>query len=308
MTNKTHTIALLETALAIGLWAVSFTYIKIALQEVSPVTLIIVRYSMGAGILGLFSAVRGDFRSLSWRDIPGLALLGAVGVALQQLLQVSGQVYADAGVAAFLASTAPAFLVILAAIFLRERLSFWQLSGVFLATFGAGVVSTGGDWQAFLQGRLENPGNLLVLLSAVVWAVYSILTRFVVRGRPSSLVAFGMMIWGLVFVSPLFIAQSGWRELSGLTPQIWGALLYVGVMSTALAYLLYSHALKHAPASRLAAIQNIEPVLAVIAAVIILNEALTWWLFAGGAAILGGLFLAEKHAPALAPPVLTEKL
>ena len=74
-------------------------------------------------------------------------------------------------------------------------------------------------------------------------------------------------------------------------------MLYVGILSTAVAYLLNSHALKHISAARVAVIQNVEPLSAVVAAVLILNEAASWPMAFGGAAILGGVYLAERNAP-----------
>ena len=291
-------LALIETAAAISLWALSFVWIKIALQDMSPVTLILLRYVVGSVILLSAAAWRGELRQLRRSDLRSMVLLGLVGIVLQQFLQVSGQVTADASVAAFLASTAPAFMVILAAVWLREPVRGWQIFGVFLATLGAGVVAVGGDWASLARGQLGNPGNLLVLLSAVVWAVYTILTRKLVVGRPPTLIAGGMLFFGWLFSAPVWIVQRGWLEIPLIGRDSWIALLCVGVFSTALTYLLYSHALKLAPASRLSAIQNIEPLVATLAAVWILDEPITNSLLLGGIAILMGVYLAERRAQA----------
>jgi drug/metabolite transporter (DMT)-like permease len=290
-------MALFLTALAITFWALSFTFIKIALGEMSPPTLIVLRFALGALVLGAAAWLRGDLQRLRRSDLLPLAALGSLGIGLQQVLQVSGQVYSSAGVAAFLASTAPAFLVILAAVFLRERLGRLQFAGVLLATLGAAVVSTGGAWDFSSRDRLELLGNGLVLLSAAAWAVFTILNRVVVRGRPPLLVSSGMLAFGCLFMLPWFAAVQGWRELPGLSASAWGSVAFTGLFSTALAYLLYAQALKLAPASRLAAIQNIEPPIGVAAAALILGEPLTWALLAGGAAILAGVYLAERFAP-----------
>jgi drug/metabolite transporter (DMT)-like permease len=296
--QNSYRLAQLETALAIALWAISFISIKIALDEVSPITLIILRYGMGWLILGTTTWLQGGFSQLRRNDLPRMFALGAVGVTLHQFLQVYGQASADASAAAFLASTAPAFMILMGAIFLRERLHFGQILGVLLATTGAGIVATGTPtpWAGGVDW--SEPGNLLVLLSAVVWAVFSIMSRLIVQGRPPALITTGMMFFGWAISLPVFIIQRGWQEIPGLSLTGWGALLFTGILSTAASFLLYNHALKQAPASRLAAIQNIEPLIATVAAVLILNETVSLAFVIGGCAIIGGVFLAERQQPA----------
>ena len=178
---------------------------------------------MGIIILGCAAGFRGDLAKFKRSDLRGMALLGLVGIVLQQLLQVHGQTTADASVAAFLASTAPAFMVILAALFLRESVRGWQIFGVLLATLGAGWVAIGGDWESLVQGRLDQLGNWLVLASAVVWAIYTLLTRQLVAGRPPILIAVGMFAVGLIVLLPIFIIQKAWTEIPTLTPRGWFA-------------------------------------------------------------------------------------
>jgi len=297
LTISRETLALWAAALAIGLWGVSFISIKIALQEVSPVTLIVVRFASGALIVGAAAWARGEFRQLRPRDLPALAGVGLIGIALQQILQVSGQATADASVAAFLASTAPAFTVLLATFFLREAPRPWQIAGILLATGGAITVATNGQWGGLLTGNFGAPGNLLVLASSVVWALLTILSKRAVANRPPLLVTTAMFFFGGLFVAPLFLVQQGWRELATVSVTGWAALAFTSLVCTAGAYLLTTWALKHIAASRVALIQNIEPLTAVIAASLLLNEAVTPAMLLGGAAILGGVYLAERTAP-----------
>ncbi|WP_437276539.1 DMT family transporter [Sorangium sp. So ce375] len=294
--KRTELIALIESIIAITLWGVSFLFIKVALREVSATTLIVVRFGMGLLVLGAIAWKRGDFASLRLTDVPGIALLGVVGITLQQLLQVSGQVTADASVAAFLAAMAPAFTVLLAALLLREQLRAWQVLGLLLASGGALLVSTNGDLGSLLRGSLGTPGNGLILLSSVAWAALTILNRRVVADRPPVLVTAGMFFFGLLFTLPFFFAQQGWRELGQVSALGWGCLLAIGLICTAAAYLLNSHALKHISASRVAVIQNIEPISAVVGAALFLDEAVTGTMLLGGAAIMIGVVLSERAA------------
>jgi drug/metabolite transporter (DMT)-like permease len=297
--KRREAIALIEAIFAIVIWGISFIYMKIALREISAVTVIVLRYAVGALMVGLFSWQRGDFARLSASDLPSLALVGAIGITLQQLLQVSGQVSADAGVAAFLAATAPAFTVLLAAVWLREKLHSWQILGVLLASLGGIAVATGGELASLAGEKALRtlPGNVLIQLSAMVWAVFIILSKRLVHNRPAALVTTGMFFFGMLFTLPFFWIEKGWLQIPYVSPEGWGAMLYVAVLSTAVAYLLNSHALKVISASRVAVIQNIEPLIAVVGAALILDESLSWVMVLGGAAILVGVVLAERPTP-----------
>ncbi|HWQ83589.1 MAG TPA: EamA family transporter, partial [Anaerolineales bacterium] len=205
--NLTYRQSQIETASAIALWAVSFPLIKLALREISPVTLIVIRFSLGGLSLFLIASRQRLWREVRWVELPAILGLGLVGVTLHQFLQVTGQVTASAGIAAFLASTAPAFIVLMGSMFLKERLGLLQIGGVLLATAGAAVVSTGGfsGWQK--GGQLFEPGSLLILGSAVIWAVYSILNRVLGSHRPPLVTASGMMLAGVFFSLPVWINQ-----------------------------------------------------------------------------------------------------
>ncbi len=295
--SSSSRIAQIETASAIALWALSFPLIKLALQDTTPVTLIVIRFSLGGLSLFLVASQRNLWKGFKWADLPSLIWLGLVGVTLHQFLQVTGQATSPAGIAAFLASTAPAFIVLFGGIFLKERLGIIQLAGVALATGGAVIVSTGG-LTGWLNGtQLFEPGSLLILASAIIWAIYSILNRYVGSGRPPLVTASGMMLVGVLFSLPVWIHQKGWQELAGLPWMTWLNLLVIGFFCTGLAHLLYTQALQRAPASSLAAIQNIEPLIAVFAAAVLLGETIHPALITGGVLILAGVYLAEKPYP-----------
>ena len=123
--QRNHFIPILEVAIAITFWALSFIYIKIALQEMSAWTLIVLRYFLGFVLLFGVTVWRGELRQFQRSDLKVMFWLGLIGIALQQLLQVSGQVTADASVAAFLASSAPAFMILFAALLLKEPVHKW---------------------------------------------------------------------------------------------------------------------------------------------------------------------------------------
>jgi drug/metabolite transporter (DMT)-like permease len=289
-----------EAVLAIILWGISFITIKIALEEISPVTLIVMRFTIGATIIGAAAGLRGEWtgkstsQGLSFRDLPLLALVGFLGITLQQLLQVAGQALATASVAGLLASTAPAFTLLLAAVFLGERHGWRQFVGVGFALTGSALVITNGQPAAISLADFKTQGSLLVLSSSLMWAVFTIMTRNIAPGKPAMSLTASLFLFGTFFALPLFIYQQGWKELSDLSLLGWFSILFTAILCTGAAYLLNTHALKYIPASRVASIQMLEPVVVVIAAAFILNETLSLPAAVGGAAILGGVFLAQQ--------------
>lgn len=296
------TLALLAALAAISIWGLSFIAIKVALGQVSPTTLIVVRFAVGAAVVGAVAWRRGHWHGLGWRDLPPLAVTGVLGIAAQQLLQVSGQATAEASVAAFMASTAPAFTVILAGLFLRETVRPWQWAGAGLATLGAIMVATNGNWAGLAEGQFGQAGNVLVLASAVVWAVFTLMNRQATLNRPATVVTAGMFFFGALAVTPLWVAQGGWRELAQVNAEGWVMLVgVVGVACTALAYLVNTWALKHLPASRVAVVQNLEPLVATAGATLLLAETVTAAMLVGGTAIVLGVYWAERATPPAVP-------
>ncbi len=296
-------IGTVEAVLAIVLWGVSFISIKIALEEISPVTMITIRYTIGAAIIGAFAAARREWKQITRRDLLALAMVGFVGIGLQQLLQVAGQMLAPASIAGLLAATAPAFTLILASIFLGEKQTWLQAAGVGLALAGSAIVITNGqlsDIQSFFTtgdaifSGSELQGSLLVLASALVWALFIIFNRKVVQDKPAMIVTAAMFSFGTLFVLPLFILLRGWQEFADISPRGWSAILFTALLCTAAAYLLNTHALKHVPASRVAVIQMLEPLVVVVTAVLVLGETISTPVAIGASAILVGIFLAQK--------------
>lgn len=302
--KHTNTIAVAEAMLAITLWAMSFILIKIALRELSAVALITLRFTVASVFVVPVLWMTGGLASLRVRDVPRMAVLGAVGVTLHQLLQVAGQQTTSAGMAALCAATATAFMFILAAMFLGERLGIRQIGGVCLALAGAGIVTAGAaDWSAVAGGRSVVTGNMLVLLSAVVWAAAGVMGKRMMRKRPSVVVTAGMLVFGWLFTIPFFVAEGSWVQITRLSPTVWGSVIALGVLCTAVAHLANNHALKTISAQRVALIQNLEPFLAVLGAWLILGERMSWLSALGGVAIVAGVFVTEKHAAADHPRV-----
>jgi drug/metabolite transporter (DMT)-like permease len=287
-------IAYFAAVLAILFWGTSFVSIKIALEEVTPVSLIVLRFLIAGGIVGLFAAWRREWQHIRRNDVVFLAGAGLVGITIQQLLQVSGQSRAEASVAGVLAATAPAFIVLLAALILKEPQSNRRILGVGLSILGAYLVVTHAERGFTWRTPLSMQGSLLVLASAVVWAIFIILSKTAVHNRPPMPVTSALFLFGALFILPVWLVGRGWADLADVGALGWSAILFTAVLCTAAAYLLNTYALKFISASEVAVIQTLEPLVAALTAVLILGENLTLPMALGGGCILAGIFLSQQ--------------
>ena len=287
--------AILEGAFAVAVWGASFIATKIALGDASPVTVVWIRFAMGVGVLGVAVAVRREFALPSGRELATFALLGLIGITFHQWLQSNALVTSQASTGGWIIATTPIFIAVLARAFLRERLSAARLVGIALATLGVLLVVSKDHPATLLQGRFGAPGDVLMLISAPNWAVFSVLSRGALRSQPAARLMLYVMALGWLFTSVLLFAGPGLSELGGITPRGWGALAFLGVACSGLAYIGWYDALHRLPASQVGALLYLEPLVTMTVAVLVLGEPVLLSTVVGGAVILAGVWLVNRR-------------
>ena len=288
------TLAYFEVLLAVVAWGGSFVATKIALQQVSPVTVVWLRFGIGLVILGLAVLLRRQFAPPRRKDLAYLALVGFIGITFHQWLQSTGLQTAQATTTAWIVATTPVFMALLGWLVLREKLVWWQMLGIGLATLGVLMVVTQGDLQQLRRGQIGTWGDLLILISAPNWAVFSVLSRRGLRTYPATLLIFYVMGFGWLFTSILFFSGPGLDQITQLNRVGWAAIVFLGVACSGLAYLFWYDALDNLPIAQAGSFVYLEPFITVLLAAILLNEPLLWSSLAGGGMILVGVTLVQK--------------
>ncbi|MGZ8779329.1 MAG: DMT family transporter [Thermoanaerobaculia bacterium] len=284
-------------SLAIVFWGVSFVATKAALAEIGPVTLIFLRFAIAAVVL--LAVVRELPPRHAW---PSLALMGFVGVFIHQMLQSYALTMTSATSTGWLIGVTPIWSALLAAFVLRERFGFWKIVGLTGGFAGALLVVTKGDFSASVFGRPSTTGDLLILISTVNWAVYSILGHGTIRTLGPRRATSGAMLFGTALLAPGFAVQKGWRQIPNLTLTGWSALLFLAICCSALGYLFWYGALERIEVSRVAALLYAEPLVTVTAAALLLGERVSGVVVAGGVLVLASVLIAQ-YAPRIAQPV-----
>jgi drug/metabolite transporter (DMT)-like permease len=227
-----------------------------------------------------------------WRlprgDALKMAGLGVIGCAGVQALQALGTGQTSAATATVLASTSPLWIAVLAPALLREPMRPWPVFGVLLALSGVAAI-TGLDEPGALAGSL--PGNIVVMLSSVAAAIYTVMGKGLVR-RYSPLMFCGVSCLGGALASlPL-----AWWELSSsvLRPTSlgWALLAYLGILVTFVGFVIWFWGLRALPAAQAGALMFLQPLSGLILAVLILGDRPTPGFLVGCGLVLAGVYLA----------------
>ena len=274
---------LLMLAALAALWGSSFMFIEIALRDLAPSTLILLRMGFGALTLAIYVAFTGKpLAALRPYALP-LALLGAVNTAVPFFLIAWGQQYIDSGLASIFNASAPLFTALFALGYDRsQRATGARLAGILIGFSGV-VLLVGFELSG---GERAVLGGLAVVAASACYGIGGLYAGRRFNGLPPSLVALGGLAWSTLFVAPVGLAQAsapGWDAVL--------AVLYLGVAATGVAYLLYFGLIVGAGASKAVLVTYLVPALALIYGAVFLDEEVTAVALGGLALVLAGVAL-----------------
>lgn len=279
---------------AVVAWGISFVATKAALRELTPVTLVFSRFAMGVVLLHVLLAARRTPLLPPRRSMPALLLMGFIGVFVHQMVQVQGLARTTAVRTGWLIGLIPIWSALLSAAFLRERFGARKIAGLVIGFGGAVLVVTRGRPPAEVLGLPSTVGDLLVLASTLNWAIYTVFCGGTVRGLGAWRSTAGSMLPGWLLLVPFWAAARGWEEYADLSATGWGALLFLGLVCSGLAYLAWYAALNRLETARVAAYLYVEPLVTLAAAVTLLGEPVAATTVAGGLIVLFGVFLVQR--------------
>lgn len=288
MSGHARAIAMLVAVMAI--WGGSIPVSKLGVTQFPPLTLALLRFAIAAALLWPLWRVRGAVATVAWRDA---FVLGLLGVALYYVGFYEGLRLTTATRAAVLQAAVPAMTAVLARVISGERQSRAVIAGIVLSIVGVLVVIGGGVRAHVPASALL--GDLLVLASVFAWSLYTVVAK-----RHASVDAIELTTKTAIAGALLLLPAAAIEWLAGLraapTPGGWAALLYLGVVSSALAYAWYGRALRALGAAQVANYINLLPVVAVAAAAVLLGERPDRASLAGGVLVLAGVALGSRRA------------
>lgn len=277
-----------------AIWGGSFIATKIAVSQVSPVTVIWTRFLIGSLILGWFAWQHDELHIPSWQDGLELVWLGFLGVTLHQWLQSSGLVTSEATTTAWIVSTTPIFMSLLGWFFLKERFHWTVVFGILIATLGVLLVVSKGNFSILSNGGFGSRGDILIILSAPTWAVFSVMSQPVLKRLSALKVTLYTFFFGWLLTSVQFVAGAYWQEYTQLSPSGWLSIAFLGIFCSALAYIFYNDGVQALPAAQVGAFLYMEPLVATLIAALVLSEQIVAATLLGGGLILLGVWLVNR--------------
>lgn len=275
------------------IWGSSFMFIKIAVRELDPATLIFGRLSLAALTLAVVVAASSGVRSVvsGLRAYAGpLVIVGLVNTAAPFWLLSWGETRIDSGLASIIQASVPIFNAVLALAFFHEqRIAGAQLVGVAVGFVGVALLV-----GAQPGGKLL--GALAVVGMAVCYALGGLLTRRLLLGAKPDLIALGTSLVAALAVSPFGIARApGHAPSAGVVASI----VVLGVLGTAVAYLLFFSIIAGAGAAYASLVTYLVPPVALAYGAIFLGESIGGAAVGGLALILAGVALGTRGLPVL---------
>lgn len=286
--------ASLQTAISIA----SFFVVKHALAFITPAPFLLFRTLGAAMLLGLVLATIGarETSRPAKGDLWRLAVLGIIGVPVNQGLFVVGLSYTSPSHAALIYALTPTVVLLVGAARGRERLLGARLGGIAIAFAGVAIVLAGPAFFNPASRDVEETlkGDLLILAGTVAWGLYTALARGVIGRMGAIRATTGALSFGALAYLPFGLWLSAGTDVRGLGADVWLAIAWMVVMGSTVSYLSWYYAIKRLDPTRVAIFVNLQPIGTVIVAWAVMGKPLTVTLLVGGVLVVAGVLLTQK--------------
>jgi drug/metabolite transporter (DMT)-like permease len=290
-TKKAAVLTESSLILAAVFWGTNYAATKYAAEFVPPLLIVAVRFTMGGVLMFCLLRILEPGDNLTPKDLLPVAGLGCLGVAIGQTAFTFGVSLTSAANTGLIFATAPVWGLLLGSMLGLERPTWRSILGVGLSILGVGIV--------FYEGLgIEGTslvGDVLVLLAAMGFGAYTVLSMLVLeRHSPLAVATYSLLFGGLVvmLLSSPYLISLDWSSV-GLGA--WAAVGFSAVFATAFAFSAWQTGISRIGANRVLVYQYLITVTGVASGVIFFSEVLGIEKVLGGAVILVGVYLARRQ-------------
>ena len=273
-------------------WGISFLNTRVLLDAgLTPTEIFVARFTIA--YLSLLAVCRFKVKFTGWRDELLFVVCGVAGGSAYFIAENTALEYTLISDVAVLVSTAPLTTALMGAIFYRdERITWMTCLGMVIAFIGSVMLAmkNGLVWGDSIVG------DMLALLAAFVWAFYSMALKRLNRTYTTLFITRKLFFYGVLSALPLLLMESSRVDWATTLrkPEVWGNLLYLGLICSMAAYFIWGITVKRIGAVRASNYFYLSPIISMISAAIWFGERTNAIAYAGCVLILAGVIMAEK--------------
>jgi drug/metabolite transporter (DMT)-like permease len=275
-------------------WSLNWVIGRAVVGQVPPVALAYWRWVLAVLFMLPFAAVqiRRSWR-LIWTHRAIIVLLGIVGTGFHNMISYVGLNYTTATNGVMLNSSIPVMIIVLGALFFGHRIAPRQMAGVAISLAGVLAILSKGHPETLATFRF-NIGDLIVLASMLLWALYTLALKWRPAGIPPIAFLCVCGLVGIVAMTPVYAWDLATGASIKWSPQVIGALCYLGLFPSFIGYIFWNKGVAQVGPNVSGLFVHLMPVFGSVLAWLFLDERLYWFHLAGMALILAGIFLSTR--------------
>jgi len=281
-------------SLMLVLWSANYIVGKVIMREVpAPLAsgLRLFFSSIAMIPIYLWTRARKGTPRIEWPEIRQLAMLGLVGVGLNQVFFLWGLSRTSVGHAALIVALTPALVLLIAVFTKQEKFNRWKVAGLVVAIAGVGSLQV-------MPGKFDGAtllGDFLIFLCALTFSIFTVAGKRVTRHFDTVTVTTFSYCASSLVITPIVLAGHLNFDFAKVSSLAWISMIYMAWIPSLLGLSIYYYALKYIPASRVSLQSYLQPLMATLLAVPLLREPVTMPLLIGGGLVMSGVFLAGRR-------------
>jgi len=275
------------------IWAINFIFIKIALDEFSPLAFNGIRMAFASIILVLVLIITKQGFGVPKKDIGKLVVLGIIGNTVYQLVFIHGINLTTASNTSIIMAMTPASVALLSSFFKHENIHWAAWLGIALSFVGFYlVISKQPGTFVFSWENLK--GDMMIFCGNLVWAVYTVFSKPLLgRITPLKWTSLTMAV-GTVLYLPFCVPAFSRQDFGQISFKAWAMLAFSGIFALAVSYVVWYTSVKRVGNSKTVIYGNVVPIFTVIFAAIFIAERIGLWQAVGALIILVGVYLTRS--------------
>lgn len=287
--NSKKILGSILLSLSACIWGGMFVVVKDVVSVIHPLQLVWLRYLVAIVFLILFSILKREKWSIHKRDIGLIVIIGLIGNTISIVAQETGTWLSSAQTGAVITSATPSFMVIFAWLIFKEKITRVKIVSLVMATIGV-VMIVG----IHLEGNNILLGVLSLIIAALTWALMSVLIQKVNHYSSLQITIMSTIIAIICLTPVVFTDTASLVNIDFLEPKIILSLLYLGVISTALAFVMWNRGLTLVNSSSSGLFFLLQPIVGTLLGWLFLKESVSIGFFIGAILIIGSVWISVK--------------